>query len=566
VGLSILLRLPDLIAGTVPTDPGRYLGHPFRVYYLFSLDLFVLVSLLAVVPYSADRSRVRALVAGSILFLLVYRTYDAGIVAALHRSPIFYADVSHLVGAGYLLANASLPGRILVGIGAGLGLFVLLGWGLPVLLRRLHRAVTTPLGRRGLIVANSVVWPLIVFAIVADRGTFLRRATYQSTCLSTTECLVRNVNASLTLQREVAARAQRPPDSTYANYGTLKWDRPPSLYLIMVESYGSVLAAPESPVPYDRFMGRTADSLRASGWHMATAQSEAPVFGGLSWLSAATLFLGTPVEHQPVFEVLRPTLPRYPHLVHLLQRQGYETATLQPPVRTRPGLSVDNPYGFDRTFYLRDLDYGGPTVGWGIVPDQYSLSVAHERFVETTDPPFFLFFETVTPHLPWRTPPPPLADEPARLNRASQSPAAASGGASERPGWAARSQMERLFRHIQYDWRVLTRYLRTQAPPNSLVVVVGDHQPYFAEAASRATPVHVLGRDASLVRRFEPHGFASGLGPTPTADTLDHAGMYSLIVRVLTAHDRAAKGDSSALLPPYRPRGVERAALLPERP
>jgi hypothetical protein len=227
---------------------------------------------------------------------------------------------------------------------------------------------------------------------------------------------------------------------------------------------------------------------------------------------------------------------------------------------------VDNPYGFDRTFYLRDLDYRGPKVGWGIVPDQYSLAVAHERFVETTGAPFFLFFETVTPHLPWRTPPPPLADDPARLNRAAQGPAAASGSASERAGWAARSQMERLFRHIQYDWRVLAQYLCTQAPPNSLVVVVGDHQPYFADTRSRATPVHVLGRDASLVRRFETHGFASGLRPTPTADTLDHAGMYSLLVRVLTAHDRAATGDSSTPLPPYRPRGVERAALLPERP
>ncbi len=570
-GLSVLLRLPDLVAGTVPTDPVRYLDHPVRVYYLFSLDLFVLVSLLAIVPYSAGVSRVRAVVVGSILFLLVYRMYDATVFAMLHRSPILYADASHLVGTAYLVANVSLSWRVLGGIGAGIGLFGGLCWTLPTVVRRLHRQVAAPMGRRSVLAANAVVWPLIVFAVIAHRGTYLHRATYQSVCLSTTECLVRNVGASLTLRQAVATRPREGRDSTYANYWALDWDRSPSLYLVMIESYGSILAAPESPVPYDRFMGRIADSLRASGWHVATAQSEAPVFGGLSWLSAATLFLGTPVEHQPLFEVLRPTLPRYPHLVRLLREQGYETGALQPPVRVRPGLRVGNPYGFDRTFYLRDLDYRGTEVGWGIVPDQYSLSVAHERFVETTEAPFFLFFETVTPHGPWSTPPPPLVADPAILNHPvpQRSATPAFMAAAEQRGhssWSKRSKMERLFHHIQYDWRVLTDYLRTRAPPNSLIVLVGDHQPYFADTESRATPLHVLSRTEALVRRFHDYGFVPGLRPSPEAASLYHSGMYSLLVRVLTAHDRAAKSDSSTALPPYRPRGVDRATLLPDRP
>ncbi len=564
VGLSVLLRLPNLGTGIVPTDPVRYLEHPPRGYYLFSLDLFALASLLSVVPYSADWSRVRAFVGGSILFLLAYRTYDAVVVAMLHRSPIFYADAPHVVGALHLAANASLPWRQVVGIGAGLVLLGGLVWALPSMLRRLHRCVSSPMGRRGVLLANAIVWPIVVFAVVTDRGTYLRRATYQNTCLSTTECLVRNVEASTTLRRDVAARFEGPRDSTYARYRALDWDRPPSLYLVMIESYGSVLAAPASPVPFDRFMAGMADSLRASGWHMATAQSDAPVFGGLSWLSAATLFLGTSVEHQPLFEVLRPTLPRYPHLVRLLRDQGYETATLQPPVRPRPGLSADNPYEFDRTFYLRDLDYQGPDVGWGIVPDQYSLSVAHERFVAPTEPPFFLFFEAVTSHLPWDTPPPPLVDEPKRLNRPSQNEALTQ--QSRGPTWSTLSQKERLFRYIRYDWRVLTEYLRRQAPPNSLIVVVGDHQPHFADTESRATPLHVLSRTESLIRRFRDHGFVSELRPSTAADALHHAGVYSLLVRVLTAHDRAAGGDSSAALPPYRRQGVERVALLPKRP
>jgi len=555
----------------VPTDPTRCFEYPFRVYYLFSLDLFVLVSLLSIVSYSEGRSRAQALVIGSIFFLLAYRTYDTTIVSMLHRSPIVYADASHVVGAVYLAMNASLPWHHAATIGAGIGGVGLLAWGLPAAVRRLHRCVATPIGQRGVLAVNAIVWPLIIFAVFADRGTYQWRATYQSVCFSTTECLVRNVGASMTLEEEVATRTQGARDSTYVKYQALDWNRPPSLYLVMVESYGSVLAAPEGPGSYDRFMRRTADSLRAGGWHMATAQSEAPVFGGLSWLSAATLLSGTPVEHQPLLDVLRPTLPRYPHLVRLLQEQGYDTATLQPPVRTRPGLSVDNPYGFDRTFYLRDLDYRGPEVGWGIVPDQYSLSVAHERFVETAEAPFFLFFETVTSHGPWDRPPPPLVDDPTALGReetrTSGTPVAEVPEEDPgRPEWSPLSQTERLFRMIQYEWRVLTDYLRTETPPNSLIVIVGDHQPYFADTESRATPLHILSKTKNLTRRFYEYGFVSGLRPSTAADTLHHAGIYSLLVRTVTAHDRVGGDDLSTTLPPYRPRGVERAALLPNRP
>jgi hypothetical protein len=119
-----------------------------------------------------------------------------------------------------------------------------------------------------------------------------------------------------------------------------------------------------------------------------------------------------------------------------------------------------------------------------------------------------------------------------------------------------------LFRQIEYDWRVLTGYLQAEAPPNSLVVVVGDHQPPGIDNASSATPVHVLSRDGSLVRRFESYGFSEGLRPPAAADTLHHAGLYSMLTRVLTAHS-AADTDSSSALPPYHPQGIEHTALLP---
>jgi hypothetical protein len=432
---------------------------------------------------------------------------------------------------------------------------------------RLHRALRAPRAAHGLLVVNLVVWPLVGFAVITERGVV--RTTYDEICLSTTECIVHNLRASADLNTDLVGRRQAAADSTYVAYRQLDWENPPSLYLVVLESYGSFLSDGTLSQPYDRLMEQVHDSLYATGWHAVTARSRAPVFGGLSWLSVATLLMGTPVDHQPTFEAFRSSLPRYPHLVWFLQRQGYRTGLLQPPVRARPGIHVLNPYRFDTTFYLQDLGYEGPAYGWGIVPDQYSLAVAHDQFVRSGEAPFFLLFETVTTHGPWDRSPPPILANPQDFNRtdgpAPEAAASASSFDRATPP-EPHSQSGRIFRLLRYDWRVLTEYLRTQAPTNSLVVVVGDHQPYVAQDTSFATPIHVLSRDEALVRRFDPFGFSSGLQSTAAAAPLHHAGLYSLLVRVLTAHDYAQKGGTVGPLPPYRPEGANRAALLPNNP
>ncbi len=568
LGLNALLQVPALLFGALPRPISvSYLLDPLRLYYLFSLDLFGLACLLALVPYTAGWSPVRVFVTGSIPFLLCYEAYDAAVQGMLHRSPIFYADAPHLVGAGHLLLNLQMPWWHVLGLIAASGTFVLLGWKLPDLVRYLHIHLRRSPLRRGILGAAAVVALLVGGAAVGEKG--VKRQTYRSTCLSTAECVARNVEASIDLSRDLARSSSAPVDSTYRAYQNLQWSRPPSLYVVVMESYGSVLTAPPHRALYDRLMEPVFSSLKASGWHAATAHSRAPVSGGLSWLSVATVLLGKTVGHQPSLDVLRPKLPRYPHLAWTLQQQGYATAALQPPVRERAGLPVQNLYGFDRTFYFQDLDYDGPDYGWGMVPDQYSLAVAHDRFVEQTDSPFFLFFETVSPHYPWDDPPPPLADDPLSLgSRQGTAQPVTVGEASPE----ARPPVKQLLRRIEYDWRVLADYLQTKAPPNSLVVVVGDHQPPGIDNASSATPVHVMSRDESLVRRFQDYGFSDGLQPPTVADTLYHAGMYSMLIRVLTAHSgagergtgqRAGGTDSSFVLPPYRPQGVKRTALLP---
>lgn len=562
LGLTLLVRLPDLLLGLFPTNLWFYWEGPLRV---FSLDLFTLVSLLALIPRRYGARVAQSITVGSILVLLVYESYEAVIVSFFNRQPLLHADWSHVVGGLYFAMNAGSLWQHAVLLPVAVGGIGLLWWGLPPTIRRLHNLVRTPAVGRGLLLVNLVVWPLVLFAALTNRG--IERQTYQEICLSTTECLVHNIQSSATLQTELAHRRQAPADSTYLGYSDLEWENPPSIYLVVLESYGSVLSTSPSGERFHELLGRRFDALRSSGWHAATARSEAPVSGGLSWLSVASILLGTPIGHQPTLEHLRTHFPRYPHLVHTLKQKGYRTGLLQPPVRPRPGLRVENPYGFDRTFYFGDLNYTGPEYGWGIVPDQYSLSVAHDEFVASGDPPFFLLFEAVTSHAPWDRPPPPLVESPRLLNQTSvpTTSVRASSGLSAGASQTQRGERAWLIDHLRYDWQVLEAYLRADTPPNSLVVIVGDHQPHFANGPTSATPLHVLSRDEHLIRHFENHGFTRGLHPSPDGATLHHAGLYSLLIRVLTIHDHAETGRAQTPVPPHRRDGVKRAALLPPR-
>lgn len=599
--LNGLVVLPDLLIGTLPVHPVDYLSWPPRFYYLFSLDVFVLVCLPVLLPIPAIRRHAWRITTATVPLLAAYEAYDAAIRDALQRDPVFLADAQHVVGAVHLLVNTVSPLEAVAGLCA---LAALLGgavWGLPRLTRLLHRHAATPRVRFGLQVAVPVLVVILLGSALTGAGGHLRHPTYNARCFSTAGCVVRNALASATLQEALSKRfdADAPADSTYLGYDDLNWSAPPSIYVVMIESYGQLLATDTAlAAPYNRLMRRTGDSLRAAGWHAATSTSRAPVVGGRSWLSIATTFLGTPVRHSVTLDVLRPSLPRRPHLVSVLNRQGYRTATLQAPVRPRPWLTVRNEYGFDRTFYLPDLDYTGPAFGWGIVPDAYSLQVAHDRFVTAGSAPFFLFFETTAPHYPWEGSPPPLDASTAApwwtpSPRADSLPPSWTRRQTDRSRWRlspARpaSKKQRYFDLIAYDWRVLERYLRRQAPPHSLVVVLGDHAPKLGDPPGCfRTPIHVLSRDSSLVRRFHAHGFHSGLSPphrapydrtpatvtgqrSPPADTsLSHAGVFSLLMHTVTAHDRPRRTTRSPqaaperVLPPVRPRGVRTPALRP---
>jgi len=527
---------------------------------LIAIDLAFLAGGLVLFERTEWRTLARRVVAGLYLFLLGFEIYDYAVQAAFRRAGILYDDVQHVAGAFHLVWNAASGLHLLIG---SLGLFgaAAIAWGVPWGVRQMQSAARAGIVRSSVLLMVCAALPLTGFALYLDDGD--STPTYGESILMVSEKVVANLRASVELRDQVRTLQQRPADSTYRSYGDISLRDRPNLYLLMVESYGSVLQThPELADPYRQMMQDLERRFAASGWHTASTTSTAPVHGGTSWLSAGSLLQGTPMRHQALYDHYFPKLDRYPHLVWFLDRQGYRTVVLQPPVRQRSGIGVSNPYGFDHTLYFEDLGYDGPRYGWGIVPDQFSLGFAHDHVLgdAAADAPFALFFETTAPHIPWRDPPPLVADW-RDLQQASATPIATVENASSvgsssslDPG----SRPGRFFRTVRYSWEIIARHLLNEAPENSLVLLLGDHQPPLLESDDWSVPVHVLSPDRGLLRAFEEHGFRSGLLPPSPGGDLHHAGLYSLLVHAL-----APSHASSSSVSPVLPQGVQRPAPLP---
>ena len=253
---------------------------------------------------------------------------------------------------------------------------------------------------------------------------------------------------------------------------------------------------------------------------MRSRHSTAPIYGGGSWMSLATIQTGVRVKNQQTYDQLTRVADRYPHLTRYFATQGYQTVAVQPGNTRRPGLRSFDPYQRDVLIEAPDLGYTGREFGWGKIPDQYSLGYAAEAIADIEAPVFF-FFVGVTTHAPWDEVPPVLENWRA-LNNEALTPTHASG----------------YLETIRYEWSALERFIESTADDESVYIVLGDHQPALRRRERAATydaPVHVLSRDADFIAYFDDYGFEPGLviESSEAPSDLRHEGLYSLIISSL---------------------------------
>jgi hypothetical protein len=361
--------------------------------------------------------------------------------------------------------------------------------------------------------APSLTWHLVTHPITP---TYARQATLLATAFSP-QALQRELPRAAVLD---AALAQ-PQRALGALRGR-------DVQLFFLESYGAMaFDHPRAAPALAAARQQLAQDIAASGRVAASAYVRASTFAGASELSHLSLLTGVdlsdPLRHDLMLTTDRPTLTT------LFRQAGYRSVGLY------PSLSWDWDerafYGFDLFLDARDLQWRGPPLGYWKVPDQYSLARFEQLHPQAANSaPRFLFFPTITSHLPFGPVPPVQADWQRLLSDEPFEAQTARALLAAHVDW--NDMLPNYIDMFDYTYRWLGTWLRRPEPRESVMVWVGDHQPAASVSgpdASWDVPVHIITRDSALLDRFIRLGFTAGL--TPQQPVL--GGMHDLTALLL---------------------------------
>lgn len=461
------------------------------------------------------------------LLALAYAIYEAIVLSIYRTEPVFY---SH-----YFLARDGLP-FLLAHAGASPWLFVLaLAGGLAaiaVIVSLLSGMLASGarLGRISRAAAGAIGALCLAVALVFQVYT----AQPEMAASSFTWKLAHNIAASIQLQQSIATFDDSNLRVAY-DYRGSELAHKPDIYLIFVESYGSVLyKRPDFQAAYTALLDELQGQLGESGWQTASALSRSTTWGGGSWMAYTSFLFGLRIDNQPQYLALRDRYQAidYPDLGSALQTQGYTYAwvsSLDEELSDKAWAKYENFLRPDRWLRFRDLDYHGPLYGWGPAPpDQYMLHYADELLQSETEQPLFFVTITQNSHYPWDLPPALLRD----WRNFNQMPAQVTTTGDD---IAHDDKRQRYLEAVEYELRMLADFIEQKGDEDAIFILVGDHQP--PQVSRRAdgweTPVHIIAKDESLLAALAESGFVRGLQVDVNDPPLQHEGMYSLLMRVL---------------------------------
>lgn len=473
-------------------------------------------------------------IAVAYLLLIVGRYTDVTVPALLGRRVNLYWDGQQFVR----LLWVSAKGLPLWQVAAVLLLASALFWGLY----RLVRAALAVVQREAVPAAlrSRALQGLTLAAVaVAVANLYGWRASWPYISKPVVPTFARQ--AQLLADALLPGRLERVLPRSPAFVSELRGLAGADVSVLMLESYGAVaFDHPSAQAALGASRAELERRIAAGGYRVVSAFVRAATFGGASDLSHLSLLSGVdlsdPMRHDLMLTSTRPTLISHFHA------KGYQTVGLY------PALSWDwdeqRFYGFDRFFDARDLNYRGPRLGYWWLPDQYAIARLEQLVPRAADsPPRFLFFPSITSHLPFHPVPPYQADWSRMLGEEPFDSADLQRALEQKIDWT--HMLPAYLRMIDYNYRWVGGYLGLPRAREEVLVIVGDHQPAASVSGPGApwdVPVHIVSRDATLLQRFVERGFRSGL--TPQRPVL--GGVHELTSWLLEAFDAPTRPPTAA--------------------
>ncbi len=279
-----------------------------------------------------------------------------------------------------------------------------------------------------------------------------------------------------------------------------------------IESYGAT--AYDTPFIAEKISDSKnmfTSAIESTGRRVVSGFIESPTFGGNSWLSHSSFMTGLDIRHLSTYELL--VTQDRPTLADRFRTNGYRPVALMPGLRTEwPEGSF---YGFDIIYGEQELNYQGPDFGWWRIPDQFSLArIFNLEINKPIRKPLFVFFTTITPHMPFRPTPPYQPDWQRLVSENPFNESDVNSALALRPEW---TNLQPAYADtLSYTFEYLAGYLRSQPEQKFTWIILGDHQPPASVSGIDVrwdVPVHIISDNNVIIDRLINKGFVEGVSP-----------------------------------------------------
>jgi phosphatidylglycerophosphate synthase len=504
--ISVLALVLVWLAVVAPDQPNRL---TFGGFARLPLELFAVVALAVLLP-TAPR-RVLAVVAGAVLsVLLLVKVLDIGFFTAFDR-PFKPVDDSGYLGIGIETLRDGV-GRswadLVVVIAAVASAAVL---AVPVLaLLRVTR-----------VAAAHRDWALRSAAVLGALWVALYVAGAPVASSSTAALAVQEVRL---VHSGLADRGALARELTHDRFRNTPGDqlltglRGKDVLLVFVESYGKVAIQGSSFSPgVDAVLHRGSAQLQAAGFSARSAFLTSPTFGGLSWLAHSTMQSGIKVDGQRRYNQL--VANNRLTLTAAFKRAGWRAVGAL-PANHRAWPEGFSYYHYDKIYDRRNLGYRGPGFGLPPMPDQYALAALQRRELAPPDrKPLFAEVDLISSHTPWTKIPKLVPwDQVGDGSIFNRIPPAASSRASLL-GDSTRAR-KAYGQSIEYSLSTLFSFVQHYGNDNTVLVVLGDHQPSTSvsgQGASHDVPISVIAHDPKVLEQIGGWHWQDGVLPSPQA-------------------------------------------------
>ncbi|WP_336365477.1 sulfatase-like hydrolase/transferase [Marinobacter sp. C2H3] len=269
-----------------------------------------------------------------------------------------------------------------------------------------------------------------------------------------------------------------------------------------IESYGmtNLLDDRYRPLIEPR-LNQMQQALDEAGLQVVSGRLRAPVQGGQSWLAHATLLSGLWVNSQLDFDTLLAT--GRTTLIDDFKATGHHTVAVMPAI-TGPWPEGDR-LGYDEIHDAAHMDYQGPALNWVTMPDQYTWTWFDRTVRQPSQAPVFAELALISSHAPW-VPILPVLDDWSEIGDGRVFEPWRNSGEAPVSLWKDYDRVrDHYVRSIDYALNVVTGYATRHVDGQTLLIILGDHQPaplVTGDNATRDVPVHIISGDPDLLAPF----------------------------------------------------------------